>query len=184
MPGQIKGSSSISGALQISSGFKRITLGFLISLSGCSQESDFLGGNIHGYNHTSSSINYFFINGFGGAHAGPFSESGAVCCVSLPRKWRPGMMAQVEWQSDPNALVPTPAGAAEFRAFMVEHRKHYRQVSAIVEVPYYEDVCGVEVHFLPCDEVKLSTSCWGYSSPNNPIKEPMRMKEPLVCPKK
>ncbi|MGI4484452.1 DUF3304 domain-containing protein [Klebsiella pneumoniae] len=36
---------------------------------------------------------------------------------------------------------------------------------------------------LPCDDVKVTTSCYTYGSPSYPIKEPVRMKEPAVCPK-
>ncbi|ESL53754.1 MULTISPECIES: DUF3304 domain-containing protein, partial [Klebsiella pneumoniae complex] len=46
-----------------------------------------------------------------------------------------------------------------------------------------QDVCGITVHFLPCDDVKVTTSCYTYGSPSYPIKEPVRMKEPAVCPK-
>ncbi|WP_122228046.1 DUF3304 domain-containing protein, partial [Pseudomonas syringae group genomosp. 3] len=56
--------------------------------------------------------------------------------------------------------------------------------SAIVDLPPYEDrLCALEVHFLPCNKIKVSTSCWRYPSPNSPIKEPLEMKEPAVCPK-
>ncbi|HFX6993722.1 TPA: hypothetical protein ACIFOZ_005395, partial [Klebsiella pneumoniae] len=36
---------------------------------------------------------------------------------------------------------------------------------------------------LPCDDVMVTTSCYTYGSPSYPIKEPVRMKEPAVCPK-
>ncbi|MNH10914.1 hypothetical protein D3C79_704050 [compost metagenome] len=54
-----------------------------------------------------------------------------------------------------------------------------------VPVPDYngQDVCGITVHFLPCDDVKVTTSCYTYGSPAYPIKEPIRMKEPKVCPR-
>ncbi|MFW3822395.1 T6SS immunity phospholipase A1-binding lipoprotein Tli1-KP, partial [Klebsiella pneumoniae] len=45
-----------------------------------------------------------------------------------------------------------------------------------------QDVCGITVHFLPCDDVKVTTSCWSPRNANYPIKEPVRMKEPAVCP--
>lgn len=186
-PSAVSRGVAAGGAMEFLGGITSKILGAVILLSilsGCSDESEFLGGNIHGYNHTASGVNSFTVNGWGGGRAGPYGKGGAVCCISLPRQWRPGMMAEVRWEADPNALAPTPAGAAEFSAFMDEHEKKYTRHTATVEVPHYEDVCGIEVHFLPCNEVKLSTSCWGYSSPNNPIKEPRRMEEPPVCPVK
>jgi hypothetical protein len=60
-----------------------------------------------------------------------------------------------------------------------------RQHSKTVPLPDYngQDVCGITVHFLPCDDVKVTTSCWSPRNANYPIKEPVRMKEPAVCPK-
>ncbi|NAV64530.1 argininosuccinate synthase, partial [Salmonella sp. zj-f54] len=35
-----------------------------------------------------------------------------------------------------------------------------------------------------CDQVKVTTVCSGYGTPNYPIKEPLNMKEPASCPVK
>lgn len=61
----------------------------------------------------------------------------------------------------------------------------HQQHSKVVPVPDYtgQETCGITVHFMPCDEVKVTTSCAPYGSPNYPIKEPLKMKEPKVCPK-
>ena len=32
----------------------------------------------------------------------------------------------------------------------------------------------VKVHFLPCNEVKITTSCYSYHDPEYPITEPMK----------
>ncbi|EPF16760.1 hypothetical protein HMPREF0201_02508 [Cedecea davisae DSM 4568] len=60
-----------------------------------------------------------------------------------------------------------------------------RQHSKTVPVPDYtgQKTCGITVHFLPCDEVKVTTSCFTYGSPSYPIKLPLEMKEPKVCPR-
>jgi len=53
-----------------------------------------------------------------------------------------------------------------------------------VDIPQYgEERCGITVHFLPCNQVKVTTICDGYGTPNYPIKEPLEMKEPAQCPK-
>lgn len=49
--------------------------------------------------------------------------------------------------------------------------------------PYGEKRCGITVNFLPCNQVKVTTICDGYGTPNYPIKEPLDMKEPAQCPK-
>jgi hypothetical protein len=60
------------------------------------------------------------------------------------------------------------------------HREHGR----IVPVPDYtgQKTCGIKVHFLPCDQIKVTTSCYDYGNPGYPIKDPIRMEEPKVCP--
>jgi hypothetical protein len=77
-----------------------------------------------------------------------------------------------------------PDGFNFDEAALAAHEANYRKHIAIVDLPPYEDgLCALEVHFLTCNQVKVSTSCWGYPSPNTPIKEPLEMKEPAVCPK-
>jgi hypothetical protein len=60
-----------------------------------------------------------------------------------------------------------------------------RQHSKVVAVPDYtgQDTCGITVHFLPCDEIKVTTSCYTYDNPNYPIKEPIQLPEPTSCPR-
>jgi hypothetical protein len=60
-----------------------------------------------------------------------------------------------------------------------------RQHSQIVPVPDYsgQETCGITVHFLPCDQLKVTTSCLTYDNPNYPIKLPLKLPEPASCPK-
>ncbi|RTN84924.1 DUF3304 domain-containing protein, partial [Enterobacter bugandensis] len=60
-----------------------------------------------------------------------------------------------------------------------------KQHTAIVSIPDYtgQETCGITVHFLPCDDVKVTTSCWSPANANYPIRLPLEMKEPKVCPK-
>ncbi len=157
-----------------------------LSLAGCSLgESEYLGGDLWAVNHTSAAINSFSVNGYGGGNASPHGYGGGACCVLLPREWRPGLLMKVEWETDPDPYAKSPPlGTDEFRAFMVKHKANYGHHTAIVPLPPYEEgLCDLEVHFLPCHQVKVTTSCWAYPSPRNPIKEPLEMQEPAVCPK-
>ncbi len=79
-------------------------------------------------------------------------------------------------------------GYADYEKYLAWVKKmdaYTRQHSQVVPVPDYtgQRTCGITVHFLPCDQVKVTTSCATYNSPNYPIKEPLKMKEPTVCPK-
>ncbi|MFV0576866.1 MAG: DUF3304 domain-containing protein [Vibrio sp.] len=61
-----------------------------------------------------------------------------------------------------------------------------KQHSKVVSVPYYESgshTCGITVHFLPCDDIQVTTTCYTFDNPKYPIKLPLEMKEPKVCPK-
>ncbi|BAU74185.1 hypothetical protein KF707C_24970 [Metapseudomonas furukawaii] len=95
-------------------------------------------------------------------------------------------MMKVEWETDPDPYAKSPPlGTDEFRKFMVKHKANYEHHTASVPLPPYEEegLCALEVHFFPCHQVKVTTSCWRYPSPNSPIKEPLEMKEPAECPK-
>ncbi|WP_226478239.1 DUF3304 domain-containing protein [Pseudomonas sp. MWU16-30323] len=160
----------------------------LLLLTGCSLgESKFLAGDLGGVNHTSAGINYFSVNGYGGPNISPYGSRGGMCCAMLPRHWQPGLKLKVEWETDPDPyarLKRKPSGYGPDEVAYVKHKANYQQHSVIVDLPPYEDrLCALEVHFLPCNQVKVSTSCWAYPSPNSPIKEPLEMKEPAVCPK-
>jgi hypothetical protein len=159
-------------------------------LAGCSLgESEYLGGNLNGVNHTSAAINYFTVNGYGGPNISPHGYGGGMCCVMLPREWRPGLLMKVEWETDPQSSesgkkFPGFEDREKFLAWKKETESNFQRHTAIVPLPPYEDegLCALEVHFLPCHQVKVTTSCWRYPSPNSPIKEPLEMQEPAVCP--
>ncbi len=163
-------------------------LGLILSLAGCSAASG-LGSNkkgprtggINGFNHTLNEIARFSINGSGG------SIGGTVCCIMLPNQWSPNLKANIKWKSlDVSKLSPMPKfnQVEAYNRWEAELEKYstYHEIS--VPIPQYgEKTCGIDVHFLPCNQVKVTTSCKSYFDPEYPINEPMNMKEPSVCPK-
>ncbi|WP_226034288.1 DUF3304 domain-containing protein [Aquitalea palustris] len=89
---------------------------------------------------------------------------GEECCVSVPEKWQPGMMATIEWTKDPSpGLNPggikrprsnpdgttTPAVTKWYEA----HEANYTQHSITIPVPPYQEVGALVLVFLPCDKV-------------------------------
>ncbi|NAS98471.1 hypothetical protein CU664_11230 [Pseudomonas syringae pv. actinidifoliorum] len=153
-----------------------------LMLLGCSSaDNEMAGGNIQAINHTLSGINWLSVNGYR-VHGG----GGSSCCIIMPIKWRPGLKADVEWEVDPDPFAKLPPlGTKEFKAAMAKAESSFQHHRATVNIPEWPgtESCGLTVHFLTCNQVKVTTSCWGYGSPNNPIKEPRQMKEPAVCPK-
>ena len=153
-----------------------------LMLYGCSSaESEMAGGNIEAVNHTLNAINWLSVNGYRADGGG-----GSSCCIIMPTKWRPGLIAHIEWEVDPDPFADAPPlGTDEFRAFMVKHKTNYQQHHATVEIPQWPgtESCDLKVHFLTCNQVKVTTACSVYGQPNYPINDPLEAKEPVVCPK-
>ncbi len=161
----------------------------LLTLGACSSApSKMLGAPVTGYNHTSAAINRFSVNGAGGPNLGPYLGGGAeVCCGMLPRVWTPDLRAIVEWEKDPD---PYSYGKWSERPYsdawtkrMNEHTQTYSRHKAVVDIPQYgENVCALQVHFLPCDQVRVSTTCYTPSNPKYPDRAYFEMKESTTCP--
>ncbi|WP_428944726.1 DUF3304 domain-containing protein [Pantoea sp. FN060301] len=153
----------------------------VLMMSGCSRagNNDYTAGDIRGFNHTQQGINYFTVNGYGGR------LTGNSCCILLPLKWTPGLKARIEWEVDPKTASKFP-GYKDWEKYLKwekEVKASYRKHSAVVDIPEYgKSRCGITVHFLPCNQVKVTTVCQGYGTPGYPVKEPLNMKEPAQCP--
>jgi hypothetical protein len=139
-----------------------------------------VAGNIQAVNHTTGAINWLSVNGYRADGGG-----GRSCCIIMPAVWRPGLKADIEWEVDPNPTAKMPSvTAAEFLEVYARHAKNYVRHSAVVDVPEWPgtDSCDLKVHFLTCNQVQVTTSCWAHGSPNYPIQYPDDMQEPTVCP--
>jgi hypothetical protein len=165
--------------------FKRILIVLaVLMMSGCSRagNSDYTAGDLRAKNHVSGqNINWFSVNGYHASGLG-----GGVCCVMLPLKWTPGLKAKIEWEVDPKTASKFP-GYKDWDKYLVwekEVKASYQKHSAVVDIlAYGKERCGITVHFLPCNQVKVTTVCQGYGTPGYPVNEPMNMKEPAQCPK-
>ncbi|ODQ06870.1 MULTISPECIES: DUF3304 domain-containing protein [Enterobacterales] len=142
---------------------------------------EYLAGSMSGINHVKgTAVNWFKVNGYYAQSAND------TCCIMVPAKWTPNQWVKVEWEVDPDAYSDKspPLGTDEFRQYMKKHKANYRHYQKMVEIPEYDEPCSVKVHFLPCQEVKISLSCYSPWLPEYPIKEPLEMEEPAVCSKK
>ncbi|QOD81341.1 DUF3304 domain-containing protein [Chromobacterium haemolyticum] len=158
------------------------------SAMGRNPANEMLPAPVSGYNHTSANINNFSVNRAGGHNISPFNNGGGSqsCCASLPRQWRPGLMATVEWEKDPNPRAPIALDRTGRQYDMEAYERHaanYTQHRATLEIPRYEKSCGVQVHFLPCDEVRVVSTCRSPLHPDYPYKAFYQTKEPKTCPK-
>ena len=156
----------------------------VLMLLGCSSaDNEMAGGNIQAVNHTLSAINWLSVNGYRADGGG-----GRSCCIIMPVKWRPGMKAHIEWEVDPDPFAKIKRATTGYgfdEKAWAEHDAKFQHHSATVDIPEWPgtESCDLKVHFLTCNKVAVTTTCWVPSSPNYPIKDPMEMKEPAVCPK-
>ncbi|EBS7636865.1 DUF3304 domain-containing protein [Salmonella enterica] len=165
--------------------FKSCLALILTSTSACSTDiyDDYTAGDLRAINHVKSiSINWFYVNGYRVPGLG-----GGYCCIMLPNKWNSGLKARIKWEITPDT-VPLPPHYEDWDKYLAWEKKlkaSYIQHEAIVDIPQYgTERCGLTVHFLPCNQIKVTTVCEGYGTPNYPIKEPLNMKEPATCPVK
>ncbi|MCE0491007.1 DUF3304 domain-containing protein [Pantoea sp. Mb-10] len=185
----------------------------VLLLTGCTQPAAQAGGGgggtIKAINHTKWAINHFSVDNQSGIDIiGPFQGGGGGCCYSVPARWTPGMTVRIDWETGvayasdvPEIPAPThplykgqnnKTWTEEISKYNQQRRIWFKKINALkrqhsksVPLPDYngQDVCGITVHFLPCDEVKVTTSCWSPRNAGYPIKEPLMMKEPAICPK-
>ena len=166
----------------------------VLLLAGCSQPDAQAqlrsggGGTIEAINHTKWAINHFSVDGQSGIDIiGPYQGGGGGCCYGVPSQWRPDMKVRVDWETGVGGSEGFPGFGddAKYLAWEKKMKALNRQHSKVVPLPDYtgQKTCGITVHFMPCDEVKVTTSCADYGYPDYPIKEPIKMPEPKDCPK-
>nr|WP_258538584.1 MULTISPECIES: DUF3304 domain-containing protein [Pseudomonas] len=145
-----------------------------------------LSAPVTGYNHTSAAINRFSVNGAGGPNLGPHEGGGSeVCCGVVPRYWVPGLRAIVEWEKDPDPYSygkwPERPYSDAWNKRMAREKQGYSRHKAVVDIPRYDTAGVLKVHFLPCDQVRVSVDNLRRDDPDYPYKYPMVMEEPEVC---
>ena len=148
-----------------------------------------LAGSLEAINHTHWAINRFSVEGRSGVDIiGPYQGGGGGCCYVAPSRWKPGMMVHVEWETGLAYSYDNPglADEAKYDAWLDKIDAQKRQHTQSVPIPDYtgQKVCGLTVHFLPCDELQVTTSCHAYGSPEYPIKTPLHLPQPQSCPSK
>ncbi|WP_443696267.1 DUF3304 domain-containing protein [Pseudomonas sp.] len=166
----------------------RYRLALLGALVGALLAQSALASTLEAINHTHWAINRFSVDGRSGIDIiGPYQGGGGGCCYVAPSRWQPGMTVRVDWEAGvayPDDF-PGFADRPKYLAWVKKNDALTRKLSKVVPVPDYtgQKVCGLTVHFLPCDELQVTTSCYAYGSPEYPIKTPLHLPEPQSCPK-
>src|SRR5450830_1084360 len=133
-------------------------LGLLASLSGCAEKT--IAVSVAGYNHIKDeSIAGFSVNGSSGHNISPEGGGGTqMCCVSIPKRWRPGLKATVTWEYGYSSRDPVPP---------------FPPQEATVDIPEYtpENLGNVQVHFYPNRRIKVVVSKYGLGHPKHPLPQ-------------
>ncbi|UZA71837.1 DUF3304 domain-containing protein [Pseudomonas viridiflava] len=160
----------------------------LCGLIGALLVQNAMASTLEAINHTHWAINRFSVDGRSGIDIiGPYQGGGGGCCYVAPTHWQPGTTVRVDWESGMAYSYDNPglSDEAKYDAWLDKIDSQKRQHTKTVPVPDYtgQNVCGLTVHFLPCDELQVTTSCYAYGSPEYPIKTPLHLPEPQSCPK-
>nr|WP_237613883.1 DUF3304 domain-containing protein [Pseudomonas syringae] len=179
----------VSGVKTISDAIScRVLIAALCCVVGAVFVQSAQASTLEAINHTHWAINRFSVDGHSGIDIiGPYQGGGGGCCYVTPSRWNQDLTVRVDWETGvayPDGF-PGFADEAKYEAWAGKIRAQKRQHSKVVPVPDYtgQKVCGLTVHFLPCDDVQVTTSCYAFGSPEYPIKTPLHLPEPQSCPK-
>ena len=122
-----------------------------------------------GVHHLGDKFNVadFYVDGYNGSNVGREGGGGStVCCVLLPRTWRPGLSVEVRWSigdwSNEN-LAELDAGNFDSVSGM--------GYIARVPVERYEKAAHVWVHFYAAGKARVVSSPTGSWGAKHPIQE-------------
>jgi len=129
---------------------------------------DLAGVSVIGFHHMGQefAINELTIDlGYIGDTGFEGSGTSIVCCVALPRKWRPGLMVDVRWALYDIRNIDDELGRKDYRK--ARFLGYYR---ANVEVERYEQADDLVVHFFPGKKVRVVSSSDLPPSEYHPIR--------------
>jgi hypothetical protein len=140
------------------------------SLQATSRAESFAAVGLTGVHHMGDKFNVpqFFVDGYYGSNVGREGGGGSdVCCVSLPRRWRPGLSVEVRWAVDDF----THEKPAEVEVGNFDSVVGGGTFIAQVPVERYEPAEHLWVHFFPGGKVRVISSMPGSGGPKHPIQD-------------
>lgn len=145
-----------------------------IALGACSniptfRDSEPVSVMINGVHHLGPNFNIgeFYINDKYASNIGRNGGGASdFCCTSLPRKWRPGLVAKVQWSvNDWSKAVRSEMDAGNYKSVS------YQNYVAIAPIEKYEEVGDLYPHFFKDGKVRLISSNYPVNNSNHPIRE-------------
>ena len=114
------------------------------------------------------SIDEVYVNAQFAGNAGREGGGGGfVCCIMLPEKWRPGLVANVTWTVlDWRNENYEEIRRGDFNSVIVESR-----YIACAPVEYYDRPQPLYVHFFPRGRLRVAPSAYGAFGKGHPISD-------------
>ena len=110
----------------------------------------FFNASIAPVNHTGYYLYEFYVNGAMGPHTERYGFTvPGICCVQVPREWRPDLKVTVKWN------------------MTVNHKASWK--TKVVPVEQYTEPGSIYVHFFPNDEIRVVLSNLDPNHENHPI---------------
>jgi hypothetical protein len=138
------------------------------SMHESSRIDSFTGVGLTGVQHIGPDFNIseFYVDGYYGSNVGREGGGGRhVCCVSLPKKWRPGLTVELRWSvGDWSKEITTETDAGNYRTITSEG-----VYKAKVPVERYETPAQVYVHFYAGGKARVVSSEVGSGNSHHPI---------------
>jgi len=130
----------------------------VLALTGCLEEEK-VPLSYLALNKTDTGIVSIVVNGEGGIlDASPRGGGGSiVCCVVLPKRWRPGLMATIKWQEDDIPVNDANGKRVLRNGVPLATESPWKERT--IEIPRYSESMGdFYIVFFPGDEIKVAVS--------------------------
>lgn len=142
-----------------------VLLGSYTLLHARSKGNDRMPASIVGVHHLGSDhlIHEFYVNKGYYGNVGEGGGGGSfTCCVTLPKRWYPGLKADIRWEAY-RIIKPTDPAEEE----TVESAGIYR---AQVPVEAYQQSGSFFVHFFPNGRVRIVVHPFDHTADEHPIR--------------
>lgn len=143
---------------------------FIQSLRATIRAESFATVSVTGVHHMGDKFNIpqFYIDGYDGSNVGREGGGGSdVCCVLLPKKWRPGLSVEVRWAIDDfSHEKPAEVEVGNFDSVVGGGT-----FIARVPVERYEVAEHVWIHFYAGGKVRVVSSMSGSGGTKHPIQD-------------
>lgn len=131
-------------------------------------QSSIQTGRIYGVNHVSGThMQWFTVNSLIG-----FDVLGE-CCSFIPNSWKIGETLSVEWQVINVPPIMKDASLSRSISPTIPPSNQIELFRKKVKLPHYSNLCDLQFHFLPCEEIIIIPSCQSLNYSPASIQEPL-----------